>query len=269
MAVPSSTPSTLAPARANGGGGCAFSLRLAMSGWRLKIHRKRAPKGLELVEDALDAFDEKMKEAVEASHEGMRRNETVWPVIKYHWLRNRYLYESYYKKKRISRELYEFLLRNKVGDGALIAKWKKRGYEYLCSLMAIDKSSSNFGTTSICRVPLSKRSREQQVLPAVNTGCVSCASCDKGAPIWWDGPFKRSDLLFSDEEEEDEDESSEEDDDDEDAGGDAKQAAPKAPGGEGVTTSGEAKVVEVGVTRPAPASPEQASDAPPAKRQRV
>eukprot|EP00954_Amorphochlora_amoebiformis_P007894 610155-Amorphochlora_amoeboformis.AAC.2 len=106
----------------------------------------------------------------------------------------------------ISRDLYDFLVRNKVADGALIAKWKKPGYEYLCSMLAIDKSASNFGTTSICRVPLSKRSQEQQVLPAVNTGCVSCASCDKGAPIWWDGPFRRKDLLFEDEQDDDEDE---------------------------------------------------------------
>ncbi|GAB5354562.1 hypothetical protein AAMO2058_000129200 [Amorphochlora amoebiformis] len=122
-----------------------------MSGWRLKIHRKRVPKGLDLLEDALDAFDEKMKEAVEASHEGLRKNETTWPVTKYHWLRNRHIYEAYYKKKMISRDLYDFLVRNKVADGALIAKWKKPGYEYLCSMLAIDKSASNFGTTSICR----------------------------------------------------------------------------------------------------------------------
>mmetsp|Transcript_5385 Transcript_5385/g.13137 ORF Transcript_5385/g.13137 Transcript_5385/m.13137 type:complete len:215 (+) Transcript_5385:58-702(+) len=177
-----------------------------MSGWRLKIHRKRPPKGFELVEDALDAFDEKMKEAVEASHEGMRRNETTWPVTKYHWLRNRYIYEAFYKRKKISRELYEWLIRNKVADGALIAKWKKPGYEFLCSLIAIDKSASNFGTTSICRVPLQKRAQEQQFLPAVNTGCVSCASCDKGAPIWWDGPFNKKDLMFSEDEEEEEEE---------------------------------------------------------------
>jgi len=181
-----------------------------MSGWRLKIHRKRVPKGFDKIEDKLDAFDEKMKEAVEASHEGLRKNETTWPVTKFHWLRNRFIYEAYYKKKIISRELYDFLIRNKVADGALIAKWKKKGYEYLCSMLAIDKSASNFGTTSICRVPLNKRSQEQQVLPAVNTGCVSCASCDKGAPIWWDGPFKRTDLMFSDEEEEEDDDEDEE-----------------------------------------------------------
>ena len=33
-----------------------------MSGWRLKIHRKRVPKGFDKIEDTLDLFDEKMKE---------------------------------------------------------------------------------------------------------------------------------------------------------------------------------------------------------------
>ncbi len=68
-------------------------------------------------------------------------------------------------------------------DGNLIAKWKKPGYEYLCSLAAINKGSTNFGTTAICRVPL--RLRSGKIGPSTSTGCISCASCDKGAPIWW------------------------------------------------------------------------------------
>jgi bud site selection protein 31 len=175
--------------------------------------------------------------AVEADHDGMRKNELTWAVTKYHWLRNRYIYECRYKKNKISKELFDFLVRNKVADGALISKWRKRGYEFLCSLLAIDKTSSNFGTVSICRVPLKNRSEEQQILPAVTTGCVSCASCDKGAPIWWDGPFKRSDLMFSDEEEssEDEDEKEEKEDEKVAEGGQTAEegkAAEKAAGEE-------------------------------------
>ena len=37
----------------------------------------------------------------------------------------RYIYEMYYKKHEISKELYEFCLRNKLADAGLIAKWKK------------------------------------------------------------------------------------------------------------------------------------------------
>ena len=34
-----------------------------------------------------------------------------------------------------------------------------------------------------CRVPL--RLRSGKIGPSTETGCISCASCDKGAPIWW------------------------------------------------------------------------------------
>ena len=46
---------------------------------------------------------------------------------------------------------YEWLVREKIADGALISKWRKPGYEILCSLLAIQKNNHNFGTTSHCR----------------------------------------------------------------------------------------------------------------------
>ena len=42
-------------------------------------------------------------------------------------------------------------MREKIADGALISKWRKPGYEILCSLLAIQKNNHNFGTTSHCR----------------------------------------------------------------------------------------------------------------------
>jgi bud site selection protein 31 len=47
---------------------------------------------------------------------------------------SRYIYELFYKKKEISRELYEYCLTEKWADPALIAKWKKSGFERLCCL---------------------------------------------------------------------------------------------------------------------------------------
>merc|ERR1711920_1051830 len=70
------------------------------------------------------------------------------------------------------------------------AKWKKPGYEFLCSLSAIDKRNSNFGTTAVCRVPLHLR-KPGSTGPTVSTGCISCASQETGrlgGPIWWDSP---------------------------------------------------------------------------------
>lgn len=46
---------------------------------------------------------------------------------------------------------YDYLVREKIADGALIAKWRKPGYEILCSMLAIQKGNHNFGTTSLCR----------------------------------------------------------------------------------------------------------------------
>lgn len=131
-----------------------------------------------------------MRDAVNEPHEGKRRNEATWQITKIHYERSRYIYELFYKKKAISRELYDFLLQEKWGDAALIAKWKKPGYEYLCSLQAIDRSNTNFRTTAICRVPLHLRKPGPQA-PSVHTGCVSCASAEAGrlgGPIWWDTP---------------------------------------------------------------------------------
>lgn len=114
-------------------------------------------------------------------------------------------------------------MKEKIADGALIAKWRKPGYEFLCSMLAIQKNGHNFGTTSHCRVPLKNRASAQRVTPDVNTGCVSCASCALplqlftavhvrravdaccttagccagdsrfGGPIWWNTPLKEDD----------------------------------------------------------------------------
>mgnify|MGYP001810514990 CR=1 FL=1 len=51
--------------------------------------------------------------------------------------------------------------------GALIAKWRKPGYEILCSLLAIQKGNHNFGTTSHCRVPMKQRAQQQRITPDV------------------------------------------------------------------------------------------------------
>jgi bud site selection protein 31 len=63
------------------------------------------------------------------------------------------------------RQQFDWLCREKIADGPLIAKWRKPGYEILCSMLAIQKGNHNFGTTSHCRVPLRLRAsqvREQQ-----------------------------------------------------------------------------------------------------------
>ena len=72
--------------------------------------------------------------------------------------------------------MYDYCIKNKLVDPALIAKWKKTGYERLCSTYVINSNNYKFGTTSICRVPLKDRSPEQMTAQDPTTGCRGCAS---------------------------------------------------------------------------------------------
>lgn len=160
------------------------------------LNTKKAPEGWDDVAPQLEEFQSQMRDAVNEPHEGKRRNEATWGITKIHYERSRYIYELYHKKKAISRELYDWLLLEKHADPMLIAKWKKPGYEFLCSLSAIDKRNSNFGTSAICRVPLHLR-KPGSTGPSVSTGCISCASQESGrlgGPIWWDSP-RPADLI--------------------------------------------------------------------------
>jgi len=109
------------------------------------------------------------------------------PVRRLHWEKNRFIYDLMYKKKVMKQPLFEWLTRHKIADGALISKWRKPGYELLCSTLAIQKGNHNFGGVAHCRVPLKQRASAQRITPNVNTGCISCASGDGlyGGPIWW------------------------------------------------------------------------------------
>ena len=64
---------------------------------------------------------------------------------------------------------------NKLVDAALIAKWKKPGYERLCSTYVINTKNYKFGTTSICRVPKHALGPDT-VVEDPFTGCLGCAS---------------------------------------------------------------------------------------------
>mmetsp|Transcript_25521 Transcript_25521/g.76942 ORF Transcript_25521/g.76942 Transcript_25521/m.76942 type:complete len:214 (-) Transcript_25521:1153-1794(-) len=147
--------------------------------------RKSPPDGFELIEDELDRFDMEMREAERDPHDGKRKVEALWPIHKIHYQKSRYVYEMYYKKKLIDKKVYDYCIKYKIVDAALIAKWKKQGYETLCSLTAIQTRDTSHGTTNLCRVPLTKR-RADAIRPSQTTGCISCCSGD-GGPIWWDG----------------------------------------------------------------------------------
>lgn len=108
-------------------------------------------------------------------HEGLRKTESQWPVHQINWQRSRYIYDMFYTYNRISREVYDYCIKNKLVDAGLIAKWKKSGYERLCSTYVINTRNYKFGTVSICRVPKHCLAPGTDIEDAV-TGCRGCAS---------------------------------------------------------------------------------------------
>ncbi|KAL8821307.1 MAG: hypothetical protein Q9223_000628 [Gallowayella weberi] len=133
-------------------------------------NRKPPPDGFEDIEDTLLEFGNKMKDAENASHEGKKRHEVLWPIFQINHQRSRYIYELYYVKEAISKHLYEWLLKNGYGDANLIAKWKKQGYEKLCCLRCVQTKETNFNSTCICRVP-KVQLKEDQTIECVSCGC--------------------------------------------------------------------------------------------------
>jgi bud site selection protein 31 len=154
--------------------------------WRLRQKLRKAPEGWEQLVGKLDEFETRMREAT-AEPRGERLNhELAWPVHKLHFEKNRYLHDLRYIEGSLSEELLRFLVKEKIADGPLIAKWRKPGYETVCSLAVITRSNTNFGTVGICRTTL--KDRVGQIMPNILTGCVCCASGCNG-PIWWDDPI--------------------------------------------------------------------------------
>ncbi|KAJ3062747.1 Component of the SF3b subcomplex of the U2 snRNP [Podochytrium sp. JEL0797] len=142
---------------------------------KVKRGRKPPPDGWDLIEPTLEDLTKQMREAENESHEGKRKVETSWPIFKIHHQRSRYLYEMYYKRKAISKELYDYCVKNGHADENLIAKWRKVGYEKLCCLRCIQPRDTNFGTTCVCRVPKGKLD-EEKVIECLHCGCRGCAS---------------------------------------------------------------------------------------------
>ena len=95
------------------------------------------PAGWDLIEPTLTELQLKMRDIENAPIDGKRKPEVLWPIYQLHHQKSRYVYELFYKKREISRELYDFCIREKWADANLIAKWKKNGFERLCCLRCI------------------------------------------------------------------------------------------------------------------------------------
>ena len=144
-------------------------------------HKKKSPPaGFEDVEPVLESLEHELRDKVKESNLAKRKTESMWPVHQINWQKSRYIYDMYYTYNRISRQVYDYCISQKLIDAGLIAKWKKPGYERLCSTYVINPTNYKFGTTSICRVPVYDRGPDQKTAQDPTTGCMGCAS-GKGA----------------------------------------------------------------------------------------
>ncbi|KAG0424444.1 hypothetical protein HPB47_028336 [Ixodes persulcatus] len=123
---------------------------------KVRRSKKPPPEGWELIEPTLDELEQKMRECETESHEGKRKVESLWPIFKIHHQKSRYVFDLFHKRKAISKELFEYCIKEGLADRNLMAKWKKQGYENLCCLRCIQTRDTNFGTNCICRVPKGK-----------------------------------------------------------------------------------------------------------------
>ncbi|ANZ75757.1 BA75_02019T0 [Komagataella pastoris] len=137
--------------------------------------KRPPPEGFQNIEPTLLQFSEKLKEIENTKSKTISKKEALWPIYQVHHQRSRYIYELYYKRKMISKELLTWLLKNKYADQNLIAKWRKKGYEKLCCLRCIQSDENNQKNTCICRVPKEQLDKE---LRCVTCGCKGCASGD-------------------------------------------------------------------------------------------
>ena len=144
------------------------------------------PPGYSYLSPILSALESELRAKVSESHEGKRKTEGGWPIIQINHQRTRYVYDMYAVHGRISRELYDWCVRAKVVDANLIGKWKKAGYEKLCSTYVVNTTNYKFGGVSICRVPKKQLSRDQQgeEIQDPNSGCLGCASEDGRSNIF-------------------------------------------------------------------------------------
>src|SRR6201999_1757909 len=76
-------------------------------------------------EQILDDYAKKMRDAENEDHEGKRRSESLWPIMRISHTRSRYIYELYYKRDAISKDLYEWLLKEGYADSGYVNRTSK------------------------------------------------------------------------------------------------------------------------------------------------
>lgn len=110
--------------------------------WIYQTSRTKAPpEGFDEIEDVLEGYNRDMRDGVSPQtnprqqhgrelinnfgialaaenedSEGKRKTESLWPIMRIVHTRSRYIYDLYYEREAISRELYDWLLKQGYAD---------------------------------------------------------------------------------------------------------------------------------------------------------
>ena len=137
--------------------------------------RRQPPEGFATLQPFLASIDAQLKAVHAAPHDTLRRNEPTWAIMRLHHQRTRHIYEEW-RAGRISAALLDYLKAEGYADGALMALWKKPGYENVCCTRCVQAGEATWGGVCICRVP------RDQLPPGkvVECVCCGCRGCGGG-----------------------------------------------------------------------------------------
>ena len=146
--------------------------------WMNRIRRRKdiqPPSEWEKVKDMVLSLNEDMRIAESTNNDANSSLEQLWAIHRCNWKRSRPIYEMYWKKKSISKKLYEWILNNGYADRDLINAWRKPGYDRLCCVACISKNTDHGGVCK-CRIP--RIERKTRDFKCIHCGCPGCCSGD-------------------------------------------------------------------------------------------
>lgn len=147
----------------------------------LRVKKNLAPpEGYDKIRPTLEKLLSKLKASQSEKDVTLKASESLWSIYKLNHQISRYIYDLYYKKKLISKDLYNWLLVQKYTNPDLIAKWKKSGYENLCCINCIMINDKNHQNACICRVSKEtlRKNQDEREIECVTCGCKGCSSKD-------------------------------------------------------------------------------------------
>jgi len=135
----------------------------------------------------LNIFNLQYKKIILSQNRETNTKINFWKIYRLHWEKNRFIFDLFYNKKILSLKIMKSLISNDLVDKELLKIWTLKGYEIVCSTNVLKFTDKTPINTSICRVPLTIRSRKTYLFPDSKIGCISCSSGDgiNGKPIWW------------------------------------------------------------------------------------